>query len=112
MEFPQDQIEELRSLYGEVRRADEGGFTFILLTNVELPPGCTPVSSDLLLCPMPKDGYSSRLFFQQQIRSKTNRNWNGQIRILDRNWCAFSWRMSTPPTRLAEMVSTHLQGLR
>lgn len=112
MNFPHDQVEELKALYGDVHRADEGGFSFILLKDVELPAGCTPAKSDLLLCPMPRDGYSSRLFFPQQIRSKTPRNWNGQIRILDRNWWAFSWSMNTPPTRLAEMVSTHLQGLR
>jgi hypothetical protein len=113
MDFPDDEIQELKALHGSVQRADEGGVTFFMLPLLHLPEGCSPERVDSLLCPTARDGYSSRLFFAEKPHSRSTPNWNGQVRILERNWYAFSWRIQDPaPLRLAQMVQVHLRGLR
>jgi hypothetical protein len=113
MDFPSDQIEELRLLCPEASRCEEGGSVFFLLPAVALPPACEPAITDLLLCPTPRDGYPSRLFFAEAVKSSTSQNWhvNG-VRIIERNWHAFSWRVTRPGLRLAQLVSAHLRALR
>ena len=115
MDFPHDQIEELKRLYPGVQHCEEGGFTFFLLPDVALPDGCSPGRADLLLCPMIRDGYSSRLFIAKRVTTSASLNWNGSCYILDRNWYAFSW-MADPcdqnDLRLAQMVALHMRGLR
>lgn len=111
MELDPEQIDELRPLCESVSRADEGGFTYLHLQLLRLPDGCVPATVDALLCPMERDGYASRLFFAERIVTKVTPNWNGACRVLERNWYAFSYR--TPKgMRLAQMVATHLKGLR
>jgi len=111
--FPNDQIDELRQ-FGQLQQAQEGGTTFLLISQMAMPVGCTPQRVDVLLCPVPRDGYSSRLFFAHQVQKPSGAppNWNGTVRILERNWYAFSWRMPEQPLRLAQMVGEHLRGLR
>jgi hypothetical protein len=111
MDLPPDQIEELRPLCESISQSNEGGHTYLLLRDLRLPDGCQPALIDALLCPMERDGYSSRLFFTAQIPTRDARNWNGSIRILEKNWHAMSWR--TPKgLRLAQMVAIHLKALR
>jgi len=112
MEFPQDQIEELRSLYPGVSKCDEGGATFFLIPQLAMPDGCDPPSADALLSPTPRgDGYPSRLYLASQIATPTQRNWNGNIRILERNWHACSWKVNVT-LRLVQQVAAHLKAFR
>ena len=107
-----DEITELKKLAPKVQRCDEGGVTFYLLPQLALPSGCTPERVDALLCPTPRDGYPSRLFFDEQVRASGNQNWNGAARILERNWYAYSWMVPEPGLRLAQIVMAHLRALR
>jgi hypothetical protein len=111
MDLPQDQIDELKKIAPDLSAAEEGGFTYLLLRNVVMPEGCIPQHCDLLLCPVAKDGYESRLYFASQIVGCADRNWNGNLRVLERNWFAFSWKVQ-PGLRLAPMLIIHLNGLR
>jgi hypothetical protein len=116
MQFPQDQVAELLELSRGLREFEEGGFKYFFLPGLHLPEGCEPGKVDALLCPMQRDGYISRLYFAFQVRpaGKENSaalNWNGSVRILERNWHAHSWRMPTG-LRLAQMVAVHLKALR
>lgn len=111
MEFPENQVEELKKIAPDLNVAQEGGYSYILIKNLSLPDGCTPAVSDVLLCPMPRDGYASRLFFPVQITGCAGRNWNGRIRVLEKNWFGFSWRVQSG-LRLAEILLIHLNGLR
>lgn len=111
MNFPQEQIDELKRISPDLRYAEEGGYPYFLLSQVELPDGCQPKKVDLLLCPKPKDGYQSRLFFPQVIGGAPTRNWNGHLRALEKKWCAMSWAVS-PNLRLAEALLVHLKALR
>lgn len=115
MDFPRDQLLELKRLYPGIQRCDEGSFTFFLLPDVTLPEGCSPGRVDLLLCPMLRDGYPSRLFIAERISTPASLNWNGTCRILERNWHAFSWmadQNDQNDLRLAQMVALHMRGLR
>ena len=112
MDLTHDQVEELRSFCDGVARAAEGGYTYLLLSGLRLPPGAAPALIDALLCPMPRDGYTSRLFFAARVTARQALNWNGSIRILERNWEAFSWCISQTNLRPAQMLATHLTALR
>ena len=112
MEFPKDQIDELKSIAPNLSIAEEGVYTYILIEGYQLPEGCVPLIVDLLLCPMSRDGYESRLYFPQRITGiPVTPNWNGVVRVLERNWEAFSWR-TQGGLRLLEMLLVHLKGLQ
>jgi hypothetical protein len=116
MPLPTDQIDELKLIAANIAVCDEGGVSFILLPSFKLPDGCSPCIMDLLLCPASRDGYESRLFFSEKVVpaekvGRTALNWNGSVRIAERNWQAFSWR--TPAgLRFAQMLSIHLKALQ
>jgi hypothetical protein len=113
MSFPKDQIDELKRIAPNLWLAEEGGLPYILIKQYELPTGCQPAVADLLFCPRHRDGYESRLFFSQVINGiPPGRNWNGNLRALERNWCAMSWRFSNHGLRLAEIFLIHLKALR
>lgn len=112
MNFPQDQINELKILFGQVSSFNESGYTYFLLPDLPLPECCCPERVDVLLCPMQRDGYNSRLFFAEKIQSHKSQNWNvNSIRIIERNWYAFSWKIPND-LRLSTMIAMHLKGLQ
>lgn len=111
MDLDPKQIDDLREWCDSISRADEGGYTYLALRNLRLPDGCQPALVDALLCPMPRDGYASRLFFAQRIATRVARNWNGSVRVLERNWEAFSWKTAERMT-LVQMLLSHMNGLR
>jgi hypothetical protein len=111
MDFPKDQIDELKSLFGNITGSEEAGITYLLIPKLKLPGSCVPNEVDALLCPSGRDGYPSRLYFAQQIQSSKSLNWNGNIRILERNWFAFSWKID-PNLRLAQMIAAFLRVLK
>jgi len=107
-----EHMEELRAVCPGAKQALESGVDFVLLPELKLPEGCSPGQADALLCLGPRDGYENRLFFSQQINSRTARNWNGQnVRILEQNWFAYSWR-APAGLRPIETLIAHLQALR
>jgi hypothetical protein len=117
MEFPPDQIEELKAMFPLVAKCDEGNVTFFFMPDAPLPNGTKPARADLLLCPFPRDNYNSRLFFSAKVERASNNgrealNWNAnQVRLIERNWFAISWK--TPAgLRLAQMVAIHLKAFR
>ena len=113
MNIPQEQIEELKRAFGNVQLGEEGEYVFLQILSLQLPDGCEPKIVDVLLCPMQRDGYPSRLFFSEEIKTPVSRNWNTQnVRILERNWWAFSWKLKHTDLRLIQLVSAHLRGLR
>jgi hypothetical protein len=109
--LPEDELAELKQYYKDVQTAKEGGITYVLLPVALLPSGCVPGNMNLLLCPMPRDGYESRLFFAEPVQCKAGLNWNGNTRVLERNWIAYSWKVQAN-LRLLQMVQAHLQALR
>jgi hypothetical protein len=108
MTYPDDQIQELKALCPGVASAEEGGKPFLLLPKLKLPPGASIHETDALLCPVPTDGYESRIYFPVRIDSPKALNWNvnGAV-ILGRQWFAHSWK-TRANLRLAQMVLEHL----
>jgi len=112
MDFPTDQLEELKQLFPGVAFCEEGGAPYFLLPSLQLPHGCEPSAVDTLLCPISRDGYRSRLYFAQIIKAPPALNWNSKnVMILGRTWHAYSWR-TEGDHRLAQMVMIHLLGLQ
>ncbi len=86
--------------------------SYFLLPNLSLPDGRVPSVVNGLLCPSQRDGYPSRLYFSSRIEGGKATNWNASdVRILERNWFAFSWK-TRDGLRLAQMIGAHLDGLR
>lgn len=109
--FPEEQIEELKALCPEVASCAEGGVEYFLLSGVKLPSGCNPETADALLCPTPRDGYECRMYFSSVVKSGLN--WHMKnVRILDRSWMAFSWKLNRTDLRLAQMVTEFLRALK
>lgn len=111
-EVPQDPLDELLQFCPGLQQAVEAGVTYYLLPDLAMPPSASPPRVDALLCPTPCQGYESRLYVAERVTGgKHELNWNGQIRVLERNWHAVSWR--TPSgLRLAQMVAVHLEAFR
>ena len=108
-----EELRELSRQYPEIEEGTEGGLRYYLIPGLRLPEGCTPDSVDGLLCPAGRDGYSSRLFLDKPVSCRTTRNWNASnVRILERNWFAVSWRVNQPNLRLAQLLAAHLDAFR
>ena len=110
MDIPPDEIDELKALFKTVMEAVEAGVKYFLLSDSRLPSGCRPDRCDLLLCPIPRDGYPSRLFFSAQVTSTSQRSW-AKHRILERDWFVCSWK-DGGQSRLAQMVIAHLEAVK
>lgn len=103
---------ELRALCPEARPHTEAGIEYVFLPQLQMPNGCNPPAVDCLLCLGARDGYDTRLFFGSVVACAAQRNWNGvNIRILERNWFAYSWRVPSG-LRPIETLINHLNALR
>ena len=113
MAISDDEVRELLRQYPEVQAGTEAGVTYYFIPGLRLPEECAPDRLDALLCPTSRDGYPSRLFLGQAVTCPNARNWNASnVRILERNWFAVSWRVNTPNLRLAQLLAAHLEAFR
>ena len=114
MQFPPDQIDELKAAFPSVCSAEEGGIPYFFIPNFILPNGSSPSVVDVLLCPTAdRHGYPSRLFFAQQVQSSKPLNWNTNcVRILEKNWYAYSWKVTQQGLRLIQILALHLKALQ
>lgn len=111
MAYDKEEIEALKRYCEKVYLLSEAGTTFLQLEGLRLPQGCTPAVCDALLCPVERASYPSRLYFAEQITSSFTRNWNAtNERIGERNWHAFSWKVSLTNAKLHELLIAHLEG--
>jgi len=113
MAYPQEQVDELKRYCSKVSALTEGNATYLHLEKLQLPEGCEPRECDALLRPfLGGDGYPSQLYFSVQIKSAYGRNWNvANVRICEKNWFAFSWKVSVASPTLAKALLNHLVGL-
>lgn len=111
MNVSAEQIAELKRYCATVKLLVEGGVSLFLLETLRLPQGCSPSACDALLCPVPRDGYPSRLYVSALVKCPGERNWNvTNARIGERNWFAFSWRVEPLTPTLAGFLTAHLIG--
>jgi hypothetical protein len=111
MEYPEEQLHELKRYCNKLKAVPEGGVIFLFLEGLRLPVGCTPPVCNGLLCPVPRDGYPSRLFLSVQVSPPFTRNWNvSNARIAESNWFAFSWKVDLVNPTLAQLLIAHLNG--
>jgi len=111
VEYPKEQIAALKQYCSAVKAFSEASLTYLLLERLRLPNGCKPSICDALLCPEARDGYPSRLFLSEQVSSSYARNWNSSdVRIGERNWFAFSWKVEINNPTLVELLLAHLNG--
>lgn len=112
MTVPEDQLAELKAVYDGALLHLEGGVPYIYIPALKLPDGCSPCEIESLFSPRTAHGYPSRLFFAQQLKTPSSRNWNGNVRILGRSWFAYSWKIDRPADRLLGLLGQHVGSLR
>ena len=115
MPFDHGQVEELKRCYPEPKLLEDGGVDFILISPLHLPPGCNPGLVDGLLCPSPRDGYTSRLFVSAKVVHKgPGQNWSPQdgVVLVSRRWWAVSWKTNQDKLTLLGMVMAHLDAFK
>jgi hypothetical protein len=115
MAYSQEQVAELKSTFqSDVTEFHEGGIDYLYISELKMPPGCTPSHTNILFCPVPHSGYQSRLFFKDQIRHPSQvpgrPNWQPTQLILGQSWHNFSYQGITL-SRFSNMVINHLRGL-
>lgn len=111
MIYTADQLEELKTQLGsDVREIEEGGYAYVYIPRLKMPPGCTPKITDALFCSQPQSGYTSRLFLKERIQTPKPVNWNGQVFVLGQQWHAFSYN-NVKDMPLLNMVMNHLRGM-
>lgn len=95
------------------RRLSEGGLRYVYFPNLLMPAGCTPATVDCLLCLDPVNGYTSRLYFAQQVaKAGVALNWNGNMHIIGRNWFAYSWNNVATNQHPVVIMLGHLAPFR
>lgn len=109
--------EELRAICPGAEDLTEGGLRFVYLSQLALPPKATPEKVDALLCLDRHGSYPTRLFFATQVARNPAAtgpalNWNGNVRILERNWVAFSWDHVQNTQHPVSILTAHLDALR
>lgn len=112
IELAPDELAELTGVYEGALLREEGGVPYVDLPALVLPEGCAPAVVDALFSPREAHGYPSRLFFAQQLTTRSQRNWNSTVRICGRSWFAFSWKIDKPAARLLGLLHMHLGALR
>jgi hypothetical protein len=111
VEYPREQLEDLKRYCSKLTALNEGNVTFFHLEGLRLPSGCVPQTCDALLCPVDRESYPSRLYFSAQIVSPYTRNWNvSNARIGEKNWFAFSWKVTLVSPTLVQLLLAHLEG--
>jgi len=111
MRYSEEQLQELKVHLGPgVRELEEGGFVYVYIPGLKMPPGCIPEYTDALLCPQTHSGYPSRLFLKERIQTPKPVNWNGQVFVLGQQWHAFSYN-NVANMSLLNMVLNHLRGM-
>jgi len=110
MDYPQEQIAELKAYGTALSQFSEDGRTYFRIEGLSLPEGCTPQVVNAVLQPTEAEGYKSRVFFSVQIQSRFPRNWNTQRRLNEENWHAFSWNFEPNGMSLAQILVEHLKG--
>lgn len=111
MEYPNEQIEELKRYCTKLSILPEAGVNYLYMEGLRLPVGCTPATCDGLLRTVPNGGYPSMLHLSQQVTSPFTRNWNvTNARIGEKNWFAFSWMVNLTSPTLAQLLIAHLNG--
>lgn len=112
MQFPEEQVEELKEICPGAQQYEEGGVPYFFLPKLSTPDGCSPEQVDALLCPTAHHGYTSRLFLSQKISSPQSRNWSTEARIMERTWHAISWKYDEANLRLAQILALQLRAFR
>lgn len=104
-----EEFENLKVMHAGSTLLKEGGQPVVLLPAFGFTAGDQPKRMDLLLVPFAHSGYSTRLFFEQQVAGR-GANWNLH-RLIERNWWAPSWNYVPATMRWTQMLSAHLRAV-
>ena len=100
---------EVKKVCSKAELWSEGGKNHVYLPAFKVASHDLKHQMDLLLCPYDRDGYTSRLFFQEQIKGKVS-NWS-TFNICGRTWYGYSWKGIPNDIPYYQMLLGHLGAL-
>lgn len=114
MPFSDEQVEAMKVHCASVASCSQGTIEYLLVAGLRLP-NCNPDVVDALLCFGDRgEGYATRLYFAERVAPARviTLNWNANgVRILERNWHAFSWKVPLGLSPEATLLE-HMKPLR
>jgi hypothetical protein len=98
-------MEELITLYPDIKEKQEGGHRYIYIPNLSI----NGKVMEGLLCLTERDGYPTRLFLAEPVENKLP--W-AVHQVLGRAWHTWSWNYVNGSLRPVEILAEHMRGLR
>jgi hypothetical protein len=105
-----NQFERIKQINGDAALHRLGGKPVVLLPNQRFRAADCDRQMTLLLHPSEHSGYTTRLFFQEQISGR-GANWN-QFSLLDNLWWSPSWNGVAAELPWLEILASHLRGVQ
>jgi hypothetical protein len=102
------EFERLKGMHESAQLLKEGGVPLALLPNFAFRAGGKDLTMTLLLHPSQHSGYPTRLFFERN--PGVAGNWTSH-RVLDRDWCAKSWKDVSPSLPWTAILCEHLRAV-
>lgn len=102
-------LDAIKAIHAESRLLKEGGAPVVLLPGFAFRAAGADMRMDLLLHPSAHTGYTTRLFFQNQVSGR-GANWK-QYRVADREWWAPSWQNVPASMAWPAMLCAHLKAV-
>jgi hypothetical protein len=103
------QLARLRTLCPGAELWDEAGAPLVFLPDLKVESAGAMRIVDALLCPRPRDNYTSRLYYSLQL--PVDRNWAAH-NLMTRTWWAFSWQGIGANQPWIDMLAAHLEAVK
>jgi hypothetical protein len=102
--YSNESFEELKKNFPDAFEYEEG-YEYISIPELKLSE---TINVSALLCPQPREGYNSRLFFSKKFPLTEEKPWT-EFYINDKLWYAYSWKTPTGLS-LIQMIGNHIKA--
>ncbi len=103
------ELARLRALSPNAELWTEAGGPLVYMPDLTVQSGGAKHKVDALLCPRPRDGYLTRLFFSVPLGG--GRAWTPYA-IMAGNWFAFSWQGISADQPWLDILASHLEAAK
>lgn len=104
------QFGPVQTAFPDAEFWEEGGQPYVFLPELRFVGAGKRKKMQALLCPSPRDSYTTRLFLEEQIPERVQ-NWK-QVTIRGRTWWACSWNNVPASLPWLEILANHLRPLQ
>jgi hypothetical protein len=105
-----EQLALLQSCYPEATGIPSGNLVFVHIPKLGVSTANGLVERVGLLCPHAYDGYTTRLFFNEQVPGPVN-NWTNHS-LFTKSWWTWSWNNVVAEQPWLAILANHLGAFR